>query len=176
MRWTMGLTACAALLLASCGGPPASPDTQAFVAGLSAFETADQAGLDAAMTTLKIESAAAAPCTAEAFAAARRDMMRQLLEPMSRAGTSSLSEEARFLVLATTLNRDLKDATSPAEGCKDRENIGLIAAQDTLERGIILQAVLGRARTWQERLTTRHGENLENALQVASAALESRGF
>lgn len=176
MRWTMGLTACAALLLAGCGAAQVSPDTKAFVAGLSAFEAADQAALDAAMTTLKTESADAAPCTAESFAAARRDVMRQLLEPMSRVGTSSLSEEARFLVLATTLNRDLKDAASPAEACKDQENIGLIAAQDTLQRGIILQAVLGRAKAWQERLTTRHGENLENALRIASASLEARGF
>jgi hypothetical protein len=176
MRWTVGLTACAALVLASCGAAPGSSDTQAFVAGLSAFETADQAALDAAMTKLRTESAGAAPCTAEAFAAARRDVMRQLLEPMSRAGASSLSEEARFLVLATALNRDLKNAASPAEACKDQAGIDLIAAQDTLERGIILQAVIGRAKTWQERLAARHGDNLQDALGVAAGSLQSRGF
>jgi hypothetical protein len=176
MRWIIGAVACAAVGLAGCGGSPLSEDTTAFMSGVSAFKAGDRAALDAAVATLKTKAGDAAPCSPEAFAAARRSAWRQILEPLDRSAILSMSEEARFVFLSGAIGRGAENAESPARDCKGQKDVGLLAMQDTVERVAGLKAIVETTKSWHEALVAEHGEQLEARLKAAANTLQANHF
>ena len=175
MRLLMGLAACAALGLAGCSAP-VSADATAFVAGVSAFQKGDWATLDGAVKSLKVETADVAPCSAEAFAAARREVMLEVLEPMNSGAIQSMSEEARFVFLAGTIGRGVESGQSPERECRGKEGVGLLVAQDQVERGVVIQTVIGQSKAWREALIGKYGEELNGRLKAAVRTLEANRY
>ncbi|MDQ0463296.1 uncharacterized small protein (DUF1192 family) [Caulobacter ginsengisoli] len=177
MRWIIGAAACAVLGLVGCNASSAlSDDTKAFTAGVAAFKAGDRTALDTAMTTLKVRSDDPAPCSPEAFAAARRSAFRQILEPLDRSAILSMPEEARFVFLSGAIGRGVEDAASPAQACKDQKDVGLLAVQDTVERVAALKAVIETTKSWHEALAARHGKQLDARLMAAARMLAANHF
>ncbi|MCE3289443.1 MAG: hypothetical protein K0R83_1455, partial [Caulobacter sp.] len=107
--------------------------------------------------------------------AARRVMMRQVLEPMTTS-VFSMSEEARFVFLAGAIGRGVDYVPSPADSCEGQDGVGLLAAQDNIERGVMLQTVFTRSKAWREELAAKYGEQLNGRLKAAATTLEANGL